>query len=210
MRFFLILFLSFFIIGKSFLVFSQDTINLINGKQIAPRSIHEEQNSALLYYDVEVGNKLKQKAVDLFDVFSIKYANMPNKQVYQQDSGLGYILSIHEMEHYIIGERAAMKYYKVPWVTVGGFALGAAVTSQIDFWGFLTPVVYGVGMGFLGTKIKAPEDIKQTYGNDNNFINGYKTIATQKKVKYAVLGTFAGAVAFVIADFIIINHKIKW
>jgi hypothetical protein len=192
---------------KSSVVFSQDTINLMNGKQIVPRSIHEEQNSALLKYDIEIRGKLKQKAVDLLDIYSINYANKTNRQVYQQDSGLGYILSIHEMEHYILGERAAMKYYKVPWVTVGGFAIGFAVTTQIDFWGFFTPVVYGLGMGLLGTKIKAPDDIKQTYGNDNNFINGYKTIATQKKVKSAILGTFAGAAAFIIADFIIIEAK---
>jgi len=192
---------------KSLLVFSQDTINLINGKQIAPRSIHEEQNSTLLRYDIEVRGKLKQKAVDLLDVYSISFANLPNKQVYQQDSALGYILSIPQMEHYILGERAAMKYYKTPWVTAGGFALGAVDTYFFGFWGLLTPVVYGIGVGIVDTKIKAPDNIKSAYSNDNNFINGYKTIATQKKVKNAILGSFAGAMAFIIADEIIIAVK---
>jgi hypothetical protein len=210
MKLFLIYCLCFFTLLKTSVVFSQDTINLLNGKQIAPRSIHEEQNSTLLYYDVETRGKLKQKAVDLLDVFSIDYANVNTKQIYQQDTGLGYILSIPEMKHYIIGERAALKCYKSPWVSAGGFALGAVDTYFIGFWGFLTPVVYGLGMGFIDSKIKAPESVKQTYGNNNNFINGYKVIATQKKVKSALLGSFAGAAAFVIADFLIINHHVKW
>jgi hypothetical protein len=199
----------FIILAKVTFVYSQDTINLLNGKQIFPRTIHEEQNSALLYYDLQVRGKLKQKAVDLLDVYSINYANMTSKQVYQQDSGLGYILSVHEMQHYIIGERTAMKYYKVPWITAGGIVIGAAGVVPLGFIDLLTPVVYGVGIGFIGSKIQAPEDVKQTYGNDNNFINGYKTISTQKRVKYAILGTFAGIVAGTIADFIIVGH-IKW
>ncbi len=196
-------------LAKASFVFSQDTINLLNGKQIFPRSIHEEQNSALLYYDLQVRGKLKQKAVDLLDVYSINYANMTSKQVYQQDSGLGYILSIHEMQHYIIGERAAIKYYKAPLISVGGIVIGAVGVVPLGFIDLLTPVVYGVGIGFVGSKIKAPEDIKQTYGNDNNFTNGYKTISTQKRVKYAILGTFAGIVAFTVADYFIVGH-IKW
>jgi hypothetical protein len=207
MKFLFIFCCCFFILVKSTFVFSQDTINLINGKQIFPKNIHEEQNSTLLKYDIDINGKLKQKAVDLLDVYSIVYANTPNKQVYQQDSALGYILTIPQMEHYIIGERTALKYYKVPWVTAGGFALGALAVYKFAFWGLLTPVVYGVGMGILDTKIKAPADIKTKYADDNNFINGYKTIASQKKLKNAILGSLVGALAFIITDEIIVAAK---
>ena len=184
-------------------VFSQDTINLMNGKQIAAKSIYEEPDNALLKYDIIIRGKAKQKAVDKINIFSLNYSDKTNRILYRQDTAIGFSLSIPEMEYYISGEREAIKNYKAPWVTVGGFALGFGATYLAGFWGLLTPAVYGTTMGVIDPKIKLSETTKPEMRTNKDFVDGYMTTATRKKVKNAILGSVAGATVFAIATIVI-------
>jgi len=183
--------------------FSQDTINLLNGKRIVAKSIYDEPTNALMKYDIVIRGKAKQKAVDKINIFSINYSDKTDRILYRQDTAIGYKLSIPEMEYYIAGEREAIKNYKAPWITVGGFALGFVATYKLAFWGLLSPAVFGTAMGVIDPKIKLSETTKPEMRTNKDFVDGYMTTATRKKVKNALLGTVAGATVFAIATIVI-------
>lgn len=215
------------ILSKCAISFSQDTINLLSGKQIVAKSIYEEPTNALLKYDI-LKNRLagfqitwvnfdleyyilkrkviKQKAVDKINIFSINYFDKTDRILYRQDTAIGYDLSIPEMEYYILGERDAIKNYKAPAITVGGVVLGFGATYFAGFWGLLMPAVYGTTMGVIDPKIKLSESTKPEMRTNKDFVEGYMTTATRKKVKNAIMGSLVGATAFAIAT-ILINAR---
>lgn len=184
----------------SFLGISQDTLNLLNGKQIIAKSIYNEPTNTLLKYETIYKDKVKQKAIDKIEIFSIAYADKIENIFYRQDSAIGYSLSVTEMEHYMLGEREALKYYKAPWITIGGVAAGATATYFTGFWGLVSVAVYGTGMGVIDPKIKTSENISPAVKSDKNFIDGYKTYATRKKVKNAIIGSILGVGVVIIVS----------
>ena len=193
----------FILISNSKLCFSQDTINLLNGRKIITRSIYDEPANALLKYDIIIRGKAKQKAVDKINIFSINYFDKTDRILYRQDTAIGFNLSITEMEYYILGEQEAIKNFKAPWITVGGFVFGATATNFVGFWGLLTPAVYGTVMGVIDPKIKLSDSTKVELKSNKNFVDGYMTTATRKKVKNAILGSVVGATVLAITSAII-------
>jgi len=191
------------ILSKCTISFSQDTINLLNGKQIVAKSIYEEPTNALLKYDVIIRGKAKQKAVDKINIFSINYFNNTDRILYRQDTAIGYDLSIPEMEYYMLGAREARKNFKAPAITVCGVALGFGATYFAGFYGLIMPAVYGTTMGVIDPKIKLSETTKPEMRTNKDFVDGYMTTATRKKVKNAILGSVVGAAVFAIASGII-------
>ena len=191
--------------------FSQDTINLLNGKQIFSKSIIYDTSSTLLKYDIVVKNKkIIQKSIDKIEIYSIDSANKSLKVFYFQDSLMGNYLSVRDMHNYILGEREAIKNYKAPWATVGGFAAGFLPTTFFfNFYGALAIPLYATSISLFAPKLKASKlsDSKLIY--DDNFVEGYKTAASKKKVKNALFGSVAGFVTAVIVMETIYIAKIK-
>lgn len=182
--------------GCVFKICGQDTINMLNGKQIIAKTIYNEENKTFLRYDIDKGKSVKLKMVDMLDVYSLSFHNKPFRMVYAQDSSLGFYLSVDEMGMFIKGERMALNHYKAPWVAVGGFALGFAPTmAWVNFYGLAIPPVYGLGVGLITPKPKVPAGGDQMLLNDQNFREGYKTAATRKLVKSALIGSIAGVFA---------------
>jgi hypothetical protein len=190
---FLIFFLFLLLFSNS--LKAQDTINLISGKQIITKSLHEEPNSSILKYDISFHEKVKQRSVDLLYVYSINYADKSQKIIYRQDSATGFQLSQKQMALYITGERDAIKNYKAPWITITGFAAGATATYFVQFWGLLTPVAYATAFGIITPRVHSSPALSSTVMSDFNYLEGYKYCATRKKVKNALFGTIAGVVA---------------
>lgn len=181
--------------------YSQDTINLISGKQIFAKSIYEEPNSTLLKYDIRFHEKAKQKAVDLLNVYSIHYSNHTQKIFYKQDSAIGFDLTVKQMELNILGEREALKNYKAPWITVGGFVVGATATYFLGFWGVISPAVYATAFGIITPKIHTSPELSYATTSDFNFREGYKYTATRIKVKNAILGSIVGVAAYSLTSY---------
>ena len=178
---------------------SGSVINLLNGKQIIPKSIIYDTSSTLLKYEVVVKNKLIQKSIDKIEIFSIDSSNKSQKLFYFQDSLMGNILSVHDMHTYILGEREAIKNYKDPWVTVGGFAAGFLPTTFFfNFYGALAIPLYATSVSVFAPKLKASKLSDSNLIYDYNFVDGYKTAASKKKVKNALFGSVAGFATAVI------------
>lgn len=186
-------------------VFSQDTINLLNGKQIFAKSIFEDPNSSLLKYSYTLHGKEKQTAIDLLNIYSVVYANRTEKIFYRQDSAIGFNLSEKQMWLNIQGERQVNSYYKAPWITVTGFAAGVAAGQFLQFWGLLVPVVYATGLGMFTPQIRTSPDFPYSIKNDYYFLEGYKYTATRKKVKNALLGCLAGWASYAVTSYFINN-----
>jgi hypothetical protein len=183
------------ILTFAFNSYSQDTINLINGKQLVAKSIYEEPNSSLLKYDYTFHGKEKQTSIDVLSIYSINYANHTEKIFYMQDSAMGFTLSVQQMKLDILGERSAYKYYKAPWVTVGGFVVGATATYFLQFWGVISPAVYATAFGIITPKVHTDPNLSYSITSNYYFLEGYQYTATRKKVKNALLGGIAGVAA---------------
>jgi len=191
-------------------IFSQDTINLLNGNQIIAKTVYEDSNNIFLKYDIKKRGKLKQKRVDKLDVFSIDFNNNRQSIIYRRDTILGYNLSINEMEKFIKGEHEAIKYSKAPWITATGVVVGFVPTAfYFNFYGLVTPVVYGTTIGIFNPKIKTSENINKELKADKNFQEGYNIAATRKRVKNALIGSVSGVVLAAITSNIIYLIKKK-
>jgi hypothetical protein len=177
-------------------IYSQDTINLIDGRQIAATKIFDDTSSVMLRIEILKNGKTKQKEIDKLEIYSIDDNTGKNQKIiYRMDSALGYPLSIKEMGNYISGAREARKTYKAPWVTVGGLAVGGVTGYFVGFWALSSAVVYGTGMGIIGPKVKTTEGLSPDLAIEQHFVAGYQDYATRKKVKNAIFGTAIG-VAF--------------
>lgn len=196
--YFVIILLSIFINS-----YSQDTINLLNGNQIIAKSIFYEPASSMLKYDVIKKNKVKQKIIDRIDIYSIRFSDNTEKIFYYPDSIIGYTLSQSDMYDFILGEREAIKNYKNPNITIGGFFTGGIAVSFMRFWGVISPVVYATPIATINTKIKLSDQTNPSYLNNQNFVNGYKNVVTKKRLKNALFGSIAGVTTFAIISAII-------
>lgn len=172
--------------------YSQDTIVLISGKQIAAVSVPDSESTNIYYNIARKDRSLIMKKVDLLDVFSVKYSNKPEKIIYKQDSILGYSLYLPEMINFIKGEQHAIKYYKSPWAFPAGFIAAPIAVNYMGYYGLISPAIVATGIGIKTPKLKHPELVRESLGDDKNFIEGYRVQATKTKVKNAIYGGIVG------------------
>jgi hypothetical protein len=203
MKPFLIIFLTIIVFLATKNSYSQNTINLLDGKQITASKIYEDTSNMMLRYDIRKDSVNKKRSVDRLEIYSIVYPDKTEKIFYRQDSAIGYPMSIKQMSNFILGEREARKYYKAPLVTIGGILLGGVAANYIQFWSLLEPVAYGTGIAIFGPRIKTSKNISADLVADKHFIRGYREYATKKKVKNAILGSAVGIVLLGIASEII-------
>jgi len=117
--------------------FSQDTLNLLNGKT----KVVSVENTDLdfVYYKTikKDGTFGKRKKKNLDHVFSIAKQDT-SIYIYQRDSLLDNFWSIGEMKNYLEGRRQARKHFK-PYKTI---LIGAGVGTGVALYS-LFPVKYG-------------------------------------------------------------------
>lgn len=178
-------------------------INLLNGKQIFAKSIYEEPNSSVLKYDYSFHGKEKQSAIDLLNIYSVNYANKTQKIFYRQDSAIGFDLSVQQMNFNILGERDAIKNYKVPWITAGGFVAGILAAHYLQFYSLITPAVYATAFGLFTPRLHSSPNLNYSTTSNYNYLEGYRYTATRKKVKNALLGSIVGIAAYAITSYAI-------
>ncbi len=195
-QFILFFFIGFLVIANY--AYSQDTITLINGKQIAAISIPDSESTNIYYNVPKKDETLKLKKVDLLDVYSMKIAGKPLKIIYKQDSLLGYELSFNDMTNFIKGEQHAIKYFKSPLAFPVGFLAAPVAVIYTGYYGLLSPAVVATAIGLKTPKLKKPELISESLRNDKNFIQGYRIQATKAKVRNAIFGGIAGVAMSII------------
>lgn len=128
--------LSLFILITTF-SFSQDTLNLLNGK--SKLAVFEKIDFDFVYYKniKKDGTFSKQKKKNIDYVFSINKLDTCI-YVYRKDSLLDNFWSVGEMKNYLEGRRQARKHFK-PYKTL---LIGAGVGTGIAMYS-LFPIKYG-------------------------------------------------------------------
>ena len=187
-----ILLSAFFIIAFSCYSYSQDTITLINGKQIAAISVPDSASTNIYYNIARKDGSLKMKKIDLLDVFSIEYSSNITKVIYRQDSILGNELSYEEMNHYVLGQQHALKYFKSPWAFPIGLISAPVAVNYMGYYGLISPAIAATGIGLRTPKLVKPELVNESLREDKNFMEGYRIQATKTKVKHTIFGGITG------------------
>jgi hypothetical protein len=193
---------------KCSILYSQDTINLMNGRQIAAKSVYNDTASTLLKYEINARNNVKQLSVDKIEIYSIRYADHSEKIMYRQDTAIGYKLSAAEMRYYILGERDAIKYYKSSWITYSGVPVGFFPTIYyLNFWGAWSIPLYTTIIGVINPKIKISKVSNPDLTHNINFNDGYRAAATKKRVKNALMGSIVGFASAAIISWTLVCIK---
>jgi len=128
--------------------FSQDTIQLINGKKIVASSISVEENQ-VSYRKV---NSEVVKKVKNFRVFSVLYKDGTEKVIFTSDTLDPMDFKVEEMRNFIKGEQDATLLYKTYVVPAVGVAVGAA-SGLLAFYGVVGPPLYATVLGYTTPNI---------------------------------------------------------
>ncbi|MEI6766802.1 MAG: hypothetical protein WCM76_14330 [Bacteroidota bacterium] len=169
---------------------AQDTVRFLNGRCISGKVV-SNSNETIIHLTKSHKTHSKTKKYFKEDVFDIRYGTGSKEVLYLADSNRGNYFSEDEMDRYISGMQNARINYKAPWVTVGGFAAGAAGLYW-GFWGLAAPAAYAVTFSVIPVKTKGKPYLKDHIG-DEYYIEGFNAMAHRKKVKNALLGGIGGA-----------------
>lgn len=148
----------------------------------------------------------KNKVVDRYDVFSVTGADSVEKIIYEPFDSLDY--SVEEARQYILGEKAAFRYYKRPANIISSVAIGAgAVALGVQTFPALAlpiPMIYSVILGqFNPRKMQIPEGTDLPYSQTEAYRFGYEKAARNLKIqqtlKWGFISVGVGVGAYFIA-----------
>lgn len=191
--------------GLSTPLFSQDIIQLMNGRTVEGKVISIKE--PVLTYETKKKNRTRTAELETDRVFSILYGDGHSLVVYVQDTISGGYLSVEDMRYFILGEQDAFRGYKAPVTTIIGFVAGVA-------GGWYLPYSLGIPLAYTGLnalpriKIKRKTVSNQDYLKKETYIIGYERVARNKKIQNAVKGSLVGLAAG-ITTFVVILNKSK-
>ncbi len=177
--------------------FSQDTINLMSGKQIKAKVVEIDfDKNGYILYDIKKNDKIKSKFIEKEEVYSISYYNNKTEIVYKIDSSKGFILNQNQMYNYVIGEQVAWKNYKTPkLILVGGVFCGISGPFLGVYYGLLIPAAYSAAISFVKPKFKIDNTKKSNESNVEYYNFGYNSVAKSKNIKRTIIAGLSGILA---------------
>jgi hypothetical protein len=181
------------ILGLMFLPTSaQDTLLLMNGKQL-PGKISEESQIYILLEVPKKNGKTKLLSYERAEIYSFQ---KPGKDsiLYQKDPLLGKELSQEEMRFFMHGQTDARFGHPMLYNQLGGFAFGLGSTLALDGGAlpFLTPVVYSLSMQIPIVRVKDTAISNRNSAISPYYLEGYNATARSKKFIKGFLSTMVG------------------
>lgn len=214
------------IISGQCLIFSQDSLLLLNGKYLTGQI--KDINDTIICFRSN-GLVSSNKFLYKDELFSVKQG-VEEFILYKPDTSDLRSYTVEQMSFFIKGQQDARKSYHAPFATAGGFLAGAT-GAFMGFWGMTTiPATYVFLTGIKTPKCNLNPELKEimiydqsphlVYGKSNNvfFIAtelndieniecyklGYKTAAKDKKIKNAVFGSITGMLTVFAATLILV------
>lgn len=183
-----------------FMTWSQQKMTLLNGKVIEIKSYTADE--IYINYKMENSKRKKPKTIEKLDVFAIKKEDGTEELFFNGDS---LIFTVVEARTYIMGEQAAMKFYRKPWNNYAAFLFGAG-TSALQFYSLPLPMMYSVVLGRFNTKkMQIPEDYDAPYSATPEYFYGYqkkaRNMKIQQSIKWGYIGLGVGLSALIIYGF---------
>ncbi len=174
---------------------AQSKLTLLNGKKIRIEKYMLDTSASMFYYKLKLpSGKLKKHAVMTDDIFSLVDSTGHEQIIYTPTDTSD--LSVGEMRHYVKGYGTANREYNPWWSMAGGFAVGAGgmMVSKNPFLSPLIPVAY------VGTIALVKPDKSRIvweypeFEGDEDFIYAYQRAASNKNLKYAIIGSAEGII----------------
>ncbi len=172
---------------------AQDTIILTTGKMIKDIEVMEIGSDYVLYQEWKKNDKIKEKVVDRFSVYSIHYKNGTNMLIYKEDSLQGFSPNAEQMKSYVDGEIQSREFYKNKSATIAGIFVGviSATAGYVSspLYTAIIPSVYTLILSARDPNVDKYTDITEEQKKDFYFMEGYRDYARMKKVKNAALSS---------------------
>ncbi len=176
--------------------YSQDTLVLLNGKRKSDIKFMEVQNGFLRY---QKNQNQKIKLIPQDQIYAL-FSEDGRKVVSFLENDQGQIYSEQMMFDYIDGMYDAHNNYNNILIPVTGFvtSVGAGIWPGVPL-GLLVPVLYPGVVAMNDPKTENLTEISDDKKNDEYYLEGYKDVARQKKVRSSVIASGTG---FVIGMFL--------
>ena len=154
----------------------------------------------------------KTKTVESYRIFSVT-DNGEKSILYQQDSTMGFPKSVEDMQTFILGEQYSLNHFSTRRHFYLGLACGAAIPlidtyrngffkQEPSFLPILFIPVYTIAVGPRRSKLNSNYLTDKSLLLDNNFLEGYDTITSRRKIVASAKGVSLGVALGVISYFI--------
>lgn len=173
---------------------AQDQVTLISGATVDGKVT--TVSDSIVSYTVQKKSKVKERSMDAYRVFSIRYADGSNVIVYEQDTATGNYFSQDEMQLFVFGEQDARKNYR------GGkmFALGAlygiagGLALPESFLVVLVPASATILAMVPRVKIKPSMARNSALLSEPAYVMGFERTARGKKIQNVLKGSVVGTI----------------
>jgi hypothetical protein len=172
---------------------AQDNILFLNGKSEEGKFLEIDSISVRF----ERLKKGKKKIMDYqkHKVFSVQMGNGDKTFVYAPDSLETEILTIEEMELFVLGQQEARKGFKAPLAFFEGFFCGVVCGYFGNAYMFYTPVPLVANSLLIGkfkTKVNIEQVLNPNYFKRETYLAGYAEQAGFRKMQSVTIGSILG------------------
>lgn len=172
---------------------AQDTLLLINGREIPAKSI-DLKDYTIAYRTA--GEKSKLKTIDPYRVFSIRYQDGTERVIYQKDPTDPYDFTPEQMRLFIMGEQDAARYYHNNVNKGAAFLVGAG-SSIFAIYGLLIPPLYSTVVGSFTPSMERMKVSDPAYREIPEYCEGYQRKVRDRKIRNSLVSGLIGfAVGF--------------
>ena len=172
---------------------AQDNILFLNGKHEEGKVL--EIDSLSVRFERLKNGKKKTIYYPKHKVFSIQLQNGEKTFVYSPDSLETEMLTIEEMELFVLGQQEARKGFKAPIALIEGFFCGLVCGYFGNAYMFHTPVplvANSVLIGKFKTKVNIEQVLNPNYFKRETYLAGYREQAGFKKMQSVTIGSLIG------------------
>jgi len=165
-------------------------------------------NDSIVDYEYQKRKKTKQRSIDAYRVFSVRYANGSEVVMYQQDTAIGNYFSQEEMRLFIYGEQDARANFKGRKLLLIGAAYGIAggLALPESFIVLLVPASAALLAMLPRVKIRPEMARNKKLLSEPAYVMGFERTARGKKIQSVLKGAVVGTILSVVGWQIAINN----
>lgn len=176
-----------------------DTLQLLNGKQLATR-IHLNDSLEQAFYRNAKG---KLHKLDYDEIFAYRDSSGAYRVFYSPDSLSDNPLSVQQMSYYVLGEQHALATRLPRKYFLGGFVTGAGSVFLMPALGlpaYSSPIAaIGAGVGVTQIPSKTTHGAQQNLLENQNYQQGFRVATERRRNRSIWLGIGLGLTTGLIA-----------
>jgi hypothetical protein len=199
------------ILGMCPFVHAQDTLLLLNGKEVAADSIGFNGHTIYLKYNNVKGlrkvislvkytfdkhdgtafHPTHTHQINPYKAFSIRKAAGDEQIVFVPDPSDPMDFTIDQMRMFIKGEQDADRYYKNNVNKAAAFAVGVG-SSLLTIYGVVIPPLYATAIGSFTPRMNVRNGHDSPFRDDPVYCEGYQRKMRDRKIRNALVSGLVG------------------